>query len=81
MKTITITEQKKMTVSEIKDAMPYSLMADGMIIAIVSNDAPIEIELIPEYLLTGKVICPNCKFKVDLPKKDNAAPFFSIQHP
>jgi len=79
MNTITVTEQKKMTVGEIKDSMPYSLMADGMIIAMVSNDAPIE--PIPEYLLTGRVICPNCKFKVDLPKKDTAPAFFSIQHP
>ena len=78
MNTITVTEQKKMTVGQIKDAMPYALMADGFIIATVSDDEPIEL---PEYLLTGKVICPNCKFKVDLPKKDNAPAFFSIQHP
>ena len=81
MNIITVTEEKKMTVSQRKEAMPYSLMADGYIIATVGNDEPAVVEPLPEYLLTGKVKCPNCKFMVTLPKKDTGISFFSIKHP
>ena len=82
MNVITVTEEKKMTVPQRKEAMPYSLMADGSIIATVSNDGPAKIEERGEYEpYDGKVKCPNCKFVIQLPKKNAGLSFFSIHHP
>jgi len=72
MKQITITEEKKMTVAQRKEAMPYEVLADGFVIGIFSAE--------PEYP-GGKTKCPNCKFEYDLPVKDNTPSFFSVQHP
>ena len=83
MNVITVTEEKKMTVPQRKEAMPYSLMADGDIIATVGNEAKVEtVEEKGEYEpYDGKVKCPNCKFVIQLPKKNAGLSFFSIHHP
>lgn len=84
MNIVTVTEEKRMTVTQRKEAMPYSLMADGSIIATVSNEAKVEVveEKRGEYEpYDGKVKCPNCKFVIQLPKKNAGLPFFSIHHP
>lgn len=73
MNQITITKEKSMTVSQRKDAMPYELLANGFVIAVV-RDAE-------EAFASGDIICPNCKFVVALPKQDNTPYPFSIQHP
>ena len=85
MNIVTVTEEKRMTVTQRKEAMPYSLMADGSIIATVSNEEkeePEKVEERGEYEpYDGKVKCPNCKFVIQLPKKNAGLPFFSIHHP
>lgn len=70
---VTITEEKKMTVAERKAKMPYALMADGSVVAVVKKDE--------QETLTGRTTCPNCKFVYDLPQKSTAPAPFSIQHP
>lgn len=79
MRQITVTEEKRMTVPDRKEAMPYALMADGDIIAVVRADESVP-EPVQEFQ-AGRVKCPNCKFEYDLPAKDNSPSFFSIQHP
>jgi len=83
MNIVTVTDEKKMTVPQRKEAMPYSLMADGYIIATVSNEVKVEeVEKGGEYEpYDGKVKCPNCKFVIQLPKKNAGLSFFSIHHP
>jgi len=80
MQKITVTEEKKMTVPQRKEAMPYRLMADGFIIATVSKDGDVPKVLELDEPI-GKTKCPNCKFEYDLPGKDTGPSFFSIQHP
>ncbi len=73
MNRITVTEEKKMTVPQRKEAMPYELVADGVVIAVVMKEN--------QELQTGRTKCPNCKFEYDLPKQDNSPAPFSVRHP
>ena len=73
MKQVTITELKKMSVAQLKEAMPIEVMADGTVIGVVNSPgAP---------AVSGKVTCPNCKFVIEVQPKDTAPSFFSVQHP
>ena len=73
MNKLTVSKEKGMTVSQRKEMMPYELLADGIVIAVVRGP--------DELFASGKVTCPNCKFVVDLPKQDNTPAPFSVQHP
>ena len=78
MKQITVTEEKKMTVAQRKEAVPYEVLADGIVIATV---LPSGEEEPSKFKDTGMTKCPNCKFEYQLDKKDESPYFFSIQHP
>ena len=73
MKKITVTEEKRMLVSERKEAMPYELLADGDVVGVVRNP--------DDSFASGRITCPNCKFVLDIPKQDNTPAPFSIHHP
>lgn len=71
MRQITVTEEKRMTVPQRREAMPYELLADGLVVGVVKDPADPDV--------TGDVKCPNCKFTFALPKKDNSPAFFSVR--
>ena len=73
MNQITVSKEKGMTVSQRKEMMPYELLADGIVIAVVRGP--------DELFAHGDITCPNCKFVVALPKQDSSPAPFSIQHP
>ncbi len=68
MRQVTVTEEKKMTVAERKEAMPYEVLADGIVIG--------------EFSVRGKLStkCPNCGLVYDA-QKPTEAPFFFSLHP
>ena len=79
MRRITVTDEKRMTVPQRKEAMPYEVIADGTVIGVFSAETAPEPEEKKEYAAyEGKVTCPNCKFIVQLPEKDKSPYFFSI---
>ncbi len=53
MNQVKVTEEKKMTVAERKEKMPYEVLADGVVIAVVAE------KWIPRV---AKTQCPNCRF-------------------
>jgi hypothetical protein len=73
MNQIRVSDEKKMTVTQRKEQMPYELLSDGQVFAVVRDEK--------DVVLKGKVTCPNCKFEVELPKKDDSPAPFSVQHP
>jgi len=77
MNQITVTEEKKMTVPQRKEAMPYELLADGDVIGVVKAGESEEVIKEP----VGRTKCPNCKFEYDLPGKDDTPSFFSVRQP
>jgi len=83
MNQITVTEEKRMTVPQRKEAMPYELLADGFVIGVVTGEkVETEEPKKDEYgPYDGRVKCPNCKFVIQLPKKNAGLPFFSVRRP
>lgn len=81
MNAISISTFKKMTVSEIKVAMPFKITADGDDVAVVAKEqiaAPVPTPV----KVMGKVQCPNCKLTFDASKQNEIQPFFfSTKHP
>jgi len=73
MNRIRVTEEKKMTVAQRTSAMPYELLSDGVVVGVFKTPE--------EARQENEITCPNCKFVVPLPKKDNAPAPFSVQHP
>jgi hypothetical protein len=70
---ITVTQEKKMTVAQRKEQMPYEILADGEVVAIVRTKQ--------QDSMIDKITCPNCKFVVSIPKETTNVSFFSVKHP
>ena len=81
MNQITVTEEKRMTVPQRKEAMPYEILADGDVIGVVREEEVFVPPLEPIKEPIGRTKCPNCKFEYDLPGKDNSPFFFSVRQP
>jgi len=87
MNKLTITEFRKLKVPELNEIMPVEILSDGEVIGVFRkpDDKPeVTVTVSPTATLyqdTGETQCPNCKFKYQLPKKDNSPSPFSLQHP
>jgi len=72
MKQLSISELKKLKVSELREIIPCEITSDGTVIGVLKRE--------DAELQTGRTKCPNCKFEYDLPKQDNTPSFFSVKH-
>jgi len=83
MGNISISTLKKMTVTEIKAAMPFKITADGDDVAVVAKEQIAALVPVPTPVkVVGKIQCPNCKLTFDAAKQNEIQPFFfSTKHP
>jgi len=72
MKQITVTELKRMKVAEIRETMPFRVVADGDTVGVMQGfDPPAKEDI--------ETKCPNCKFVYNVIKPDNKPDFFTVQ--
>lgn len=87
MNQVTISEFKKLKAAEVTALAPVEILSDGTVIGTFRTPTDKQVANVTitvpqsEYQDTGETQCPNCKFKYQLPKKDNKPAYFSIQHP
>jgi len=60
-----------MKVADIKAAMPFEIIADGVKIGVFQE----------EFKASGKTKCPNCKLEYEVTPPDGRPFFFTIRHP
>ena len=72
MQQITITNEKKMSVQKRKEAMPYEVVADGIVIGVVKS-------FDDTTMPTLKTKCPNCGLNYDAKKPDGKPPYFTLR--
>jgi hypothetical protein len=84
MNQITISNLKKMTVAEVKGSIPFEVIADGDVIAMMTDgktSAPVVKEVIKEVKMSGMTQCPNCKMKYLVTPPSDKPFFFTMKHP
>lgn len=74
MEQISHSKEKIMTVGERKAAMPYEILADGVVIGTVKAQD------FEAAMPTVKTKCPNCGLVYDAQKPDEKPPYFTLRH-
>jgi len=77
MRQITVSNLKLLKVAEVRDGMPFELIADGVVIAVVVKPGEPE----KPKLLARQTKCPNCKMVYNVTEPDGKPGFFTMKHP